>query len=229
MWIKGGWWSITHFPFDLHARMAKPLIRVAIIGTSGRTEAERARLSAPVLEYWRQQALARIHACQLEPERVMLVSGGSAWADHVAVLLFLFGDQEGRDFAGLELHMPCRTSVQRDHVDGVSRVRWEGTHADGRRLYELHAQFSHDAGRDTLADLGHAILLGAQVSVAEGFLARNRRIARGVEGGGPPRFAIAFSAAPVEGNEPPAKSGTAYTWGLLGPNCTRAFVTYQPT
>ena len=92
--------------------------RVAIIGTAGRRDAA-GRLSAA--HFTAMVSLARTiieRVLLLHPSQVHLVSGGSSYADHVAVALYLqsIGGQDGKaasetagpdeSYAGLTLHLP---------------------------------------------------------------------------------------------------------------------------
>ena len=89
---------------------------VAIIGTAGR-RADAQRLSFAHFTSMVSTARAIIRqVLQLSPSQVHLVSGGSSYADHVAVVLYLesvlgqaetTADAVSETFAGLTLHLPA--------------------------------------------------------------------------------------------------------------------------
>src|SRR6516162_5189861 len=86
-------------------------VRVAIIGTAGRG-ADGLRMNKEL--FFNMCAVTKncLSEWKLNPQRVHLVSGGAAWADHVAVRLFLDGldfddDKKEERFAGLTLWLPC--------------------------------------------------------------------------------------------------------------------------
>jgi hypothetical protein len=172
-----------------HAPHPKPR-RLAIIGTAGRDESR--PMTAALWRWMVADAKSRVR-----PDDIA-VSGGAAWADHLAVRLFLDGD-----VAGLTLHLPA------PFRDG----RFEGDPGtSGARTNELHARFSHATGIDSLAELALAIAKGARASeqpVAPGSvgnLARNRLVAREADAA----LAYTFGRGVV-----PAEGGTKDTWDKL--------------
>ena len=125
---------------------------------------------------------------KLDPAALTLVSGGSAWCDHVAVDLFL-NDARFQQ-SKLLLYLPCKFSKK--FIDEKS---WHGC---GRLLNELHQNFSGKLGRSSLADIQQASQRsGATIdTTSRGFFARNIRVGRVDR-------MIAFSAG---------AGGTAHTW-----------------
>jgi hypothetical protein len=78
-------------------------MRVSIIGTAGRKE-DAAKMSALLFE--NMVRVAREQIALLEAtDGIDLVSGGAAWADFVAVQLWLDGNCP--DVRSLTLHLPC--------------------------------------------------------------------------------------------------------------------------
>ena len=148
---------------------------VAIIGTAGRGE-DAAKLSRQVFDEMVQAAAGVLPF--LPSGRVRLVSGGAAWADHVAVQLFL-SDPNVFD---LELHLPAPFEAAegkfRDFQDarGNSIRDWR-TNPGGTSNY-YHRAFSAKLGRNSLLDLASAIKQGAQVVVGDGFQDRNSGVAQ---------------------------------------------------
>jgi hypothetical protein len=161
-------------------------------------------MCADTLEIWKRAVRDTVASWGLAPADVVLVSGGSSWADHVAILLFL--DPE-LGFAGLELHLPC------DFGDSAPRPRFDETRgACGARLNSLHRRFSSAVQRDTLRDLAAARARGAKFVVhPDGFLARNKVIARTAN------YAVVLCASSVL----VVRSGTWHTWSHLGSKCQR--------
>lgn len=101
----------------------------------------------------------RASLATLEPST--LVSGGAAFADHLAVRAFLRGDA-GR----LDLHLPARLGD-----DG-----FEG-HPDARTANVYHARFSEALGIDSLDEIERALRAGATATVHPGYAARNAHVA----------------------------------------------------
>lgn len=135
---------------------------LAIIGTAGRGP-DLARLSGG---YNRSMLTVAQVTCKLLNATV-LVSGGSAWSDHLSVQLYL--DDQVED---LILHLPC-SWVETD-------MRFEATSqtSPGARLNESHSQFTAVTGSDSLSQISQAIAKGAEIHVNRGgFKARNTDVA----------------------------------------------------
>jgi len=168
---------------------------VAIIGTAGRGKAGK-QLSAPLFDRMVQRAR------ELVPGPVRLVSGGAAWADHVAVVLFL---SDRVAYPQLTLLLP--RPLVRNSVTGKYAYQETGSYDfrsnPGRASNYYHRQFSAKVGRDTLDEIGRAIQEGAKVEVFPGFFARNDAIVMSADS----IFAFTFGA----GDEP-CDGGTRYTW-----------------
>lgn len=174
-----------------------PRIRVAVIGTAGRDSgaANSKQLDATVFQKMcAVTTQIMVEDWKLDLTQVTLVSGGSAWSDHVAVQLFLHNPL----FASskLLLFLPCK------FIDGkfVDEQAW---HHCGKTLNELHAQFSAKLGHSTLQDIELAVKRGATLdSSGRGFFARNLKVGRS-------DYMIALSAAT---GDRPSDGGTAHTW-----------------
>lgn len=90
---------------------------VAVIGTAGRGDDEK-RMTADVFAFMKERTVAAIQTqFGLQLRHVRLVSGGSSWADHIAVVIFL----EGR-VPSLELHLPC--AWDRDRFVDTGQSSW---------------------------------------------------------------------------------------------------------
>jgi hypothetical protein len=121
----------------------------------------------------------------LDPKFVTLVSGGAAFGDHVAVILFL-----SRGYGGLNLFLPCPwlptsavpTEVKEDeniqsHLtsEGKSRKFGFSDTADGKRS---HQNFGRMLKVDTIYDIELARQRGATITCRSSFSARNDDVAK---------------------------------------------------
>lgn len=162
--------------------------KVAIIGSAGRNE-DAKKMSKELFEAMVTKADRMITSVfKLDKSKVILVSGGSAFADHVAIRLFLNGQ-----FGGLELYLPCDFKT-----DSFTESSKEGVY-----LNKLHTSFSKVVGINSLMDVAKVKTLGARLTVSKGFHARNTEVAKSP-------FLIAFTFSP--GKVPKTGSGTSDTW-----------------
>ncbi len=97
-------------------------------------------------------------------EHVVLFSGGSAWSHHVALDLFLGGWVKG-----LVLYLPCAFDLKRKRYISSDT---------GNLMNQCHRLFAEIIGRDTLAEIGLAIHMGARVLVFDGGSKRNMALAQ---------------------------------------------------
>lgn len=159
--------------------------RLAIIGTAGRDK--NAPLSAGL---WGAMLGSAARRVQL-PDT--LISGGAAWADHLAVQMFL----QDR-CAALELYLPAP-------FDGRF-VGPRGSSAAAANYY--HERFSAVIGEDTLGQIRDAIdkgaLVNAQPAMAgyRGMFARNTLVAKAADA------VLAYTF----GDGVTSDSGTGNTW-----------------
>jgi hypothetical protein len=180
-----------------------PTLRVAIVGFSGRS------VAAPPAVLTKKLFDAMVAAARniiteqfgLALGSVLLVSGGAAWADHVAVALALSIDG---DIRRLRLYLPGPIDAQTGRIVDSPCAHQANT---------LHERFAEQAGVRSLAELAEACAGGADVRSGRGFLARNRLIA------GDADYMIAFSwsdtAEPLDG-------GTAHVWRAARANIKAA-------
>jgi hypothetical protein len=142
---------------------AELMTRVAVIGTAGRKTAAD-RLDWLTFLLMRDAVLAEL---QNIPRPWELVSGAAAWADHVAVDLFLSGDVDR-----LELHLPCR----------FNGAIFYGDSDEARTANHYHQAFTArmPPGRSSFSDLREAIMRGATIwqYEVEGFKTRNYTVGR---------------------------------------------------
>ena len=177
---------------------------VGIVGFAGATllETQRQQLSAEL--YAQMVASARRYineTLQLRWDQVTLVSGGAAWADHVAVTLFLAHPE-----ARLVLQLPCHfVATLKQFAASSPRERARRTVAT---VVGLHRSFSACLGCDSVGQLSQAVAVGAKVCVwPAGFLRRNSAVADLSQ------RLLAFTWAP---GGAPRSGGTHDTWQKYG-------------
>lgn len=189
---------------------AQPLIKLAVIGSAARTFEDRRVLHQRYSTYpWVTEVIRLLRERALDPSQVLLVSGGSAFADQVAVECFLMDHPflpEGAPFAGLLLHLPCPFDPTLKRFVGPRR------YADA--LNELHDDFERTQGTSSLERLAEAIQRpNCKVVVHPGgFLDRDRAIAEA-------HYMIAFSGS--DGVAPTKGSGTEFTWRHAPATCVK--------
>jgi hypothetical protein len=140
---------------------------VAIIGTAGRGN-DAKKLNETV--YHEMLSIAEQLLRKVE-QPYTVISGGAAWADHVAVSLFLQGK-----VLKLRLYLPCEFDlVKRRFVDDGT-IDWKVN--PGGTANHYHDLFSNKLSKDTLGEIGNAIEDGAEVIAGGGMLGRNVKVAR---------------------------------------------------
>lgn len=141
-------------------------MKLAIIGTAGRGD-DGVKLSSDP-SYWRtMKAVGQIVTSTLKPHGLTgLVSGGAAYADHVAIALFLDGWVDH-----LTLHFPTAWKDKRYQSTFLAND-------PGNVANHYHQLFSRANALDSLGEIDRVIALGATVHVnAGGFKARNSDVA----------------------------------------------------
>jgi len=167
---------------------------IAIIGTAGRDKTK--PMTVALWQWMLNDARSRI------PKGSHVVSGGAAWADHIAVIMYLCGHA-----GGVTLHLPA-PFVNGKFVDS-------GFKSAGGAANYYHRLFSETIQRDTLGQIAELIARSWASGVADihigceppgpgigGMFARNAKVALADE-----MLAYTFG----EGNQP-ADGGTADTW-----------------
>ena len=189
-------------------RFAGAPVRVAVVGTAGRNRDDASALCAESMCWMEHEVERVLHSRGMRiggDRRVVLVSGGSAWADHVAVRLFLLHVHR----IDLELELPCAFDWGRRRFVDTGSADWRTN--PGRALNRYHAAHSAVVGSSTFDDLVSARALGAVVrepgvgrcTRSVGFHTRNSAVAQGVE----ILVAFTFSAGAA-----PRRGGTLDTW-----------------
>lgn len=166
-------------------------MHISIIGSAD------LNVAADKFEVMVNTAESIITAFNLPWDQITLVSGGAAWADHVAVMVSL------RHNTKLKLFLPCEWIPHDDSGNYAdTHVRdWRVNPGYLANLY--HMKFSVALKRDTLQDIETARRNGALIDVSPGFHKRNLKVAKS-------DFLIAFTSSHT--NEPPPKGGTRHTW-----------------
>ena len=171
---------------------------VAIIGTAGRKQ-------VPTLKEWKNMLSDAENRISSEN---ILISGGAAFADHIAVKLFL----EGK-VVGLKLRLPAP----------FKNGKFEGDYGtSGGTANYYHEQFSKIIGENTLAQIQKAIDKGAEVTYepsAKGYAAmkiRNSKVA--TESGKLLAYTYGETNVPMDG-------GTKDTWDKHKGNKTHIPIT----
>ena len=170
------------------------MTRVAIIGTAGRRE-DGPKMTKALYESMVSYSHRFIgNLCQGDYKQVQLASGGAAWADHVAVTLFLT-----KKYGGLTLYLPAGLSISgesyfsKKHNDPASTSNY------------YHEQFSQKIGHNSILDIYDTYSLGAQFLINEkGFHARNKDLAKNCD------VMLAFTWG--ESDSEPKDGGTKHTW-----------------
>jgi len=168
------------------------MIKVAIIGSAGRNKYEYNILSVKHLEYMVTKVEDFIkNTLNTTNNNIILVSGGSAWSDHVAVQLYL-----SSDFGGLELYLPARFDLNLNKFENTN---------EGNRLNSLHEQFEKKTKCSIFNELYLSITdPNIKVVIEKGFLQRNTMIAKNND------YLIAFTFS--TNDLPTNGSGTFDTW-----------------
>lgn len=174
-------------------------MKASIISTAGRGD-DGMKINARVFQKMVTHAMLILDQLDKSRSEIILVSGGSAWADHVAVRLFLDSFVLDEPFAGLHLFLPCQvTKINKQFV-------FETTSQAGRRLIDFHEKFNSKMGLtfNSFADLFVARALGASFDCSSnGFHARNSLVAR---------CDVLIAYAWGEDVNQPKEGGTLDTW-----------------
>jgi hypothetical protein len=203
-------------------------MKLAIVGTAGSYGYRKKTppMTKEIFENMLRIARKWIAECGTPIDEIDLISGGSGWSDHVAVILYMESynidttrvpaarSAAAARFRSLKIHLPegiiedCATFVARDsnpmnRNDHYSR-------SPGEMLNSIHRDFGRAIGRNTIKDI---LDCGANLSVhGGGFKARNRVIARDCT------HMLAFSWAP---GSAPIDGGTLDVWNKCAPNVSK--------
>lgn len=158
-------------------------MKIGIIGS-----ARNHSLTIEHMRFARNTVRSIIRDRKYDVDEITLVSGGSAWMDHVAVQLF-----ERGFFEKLVLHLPCTINP-----DGT----FENNH-EGSILNNLHKECQNKTGYKVFKELSTVIRFpNCGVITTPGFFNRNSKIASESD------ILIAFTF----GKDTPDSNGTLNTW-----------------
>ena len=163
--------------------------RVAIIGTCGR-DANKNLLTFNLYEKMKMIVVKQLKS--LKTKNVELISGGAAWADHLAVDIFL------------NQSIPCSLHLFLPTAFDIKNNRY-ANNSVGNTSNFYHECFSKKMKRNTLLEIGEALRKGATNTVRNGFYARNFDIAQADK-----LIALSWSCKKSE----PSSGGTLHTWNL---------------
>lgn len=170
---------------------------VGIIGTSGRRD-DLGKLDLYLFTWMVNKACELIR--QLEEEsgdsEVRLVSGGAAFADHIAVRLF-----NAEKVDRLLLCLPARFWREQHLYNPNEQAGFQSNH-----YHQIFSQKCFGQVNASLLDVHEAIERGAETSIHAGFLTRNRFIAHHSD------FLIAFTFGRQEYLK---NGGSAHTMGVF--------------
>jgi hypothetical protein len=169
--------------------------RVVILGFTGMEKNEEPHKNMSKDTFWETVKIAEDtikRLWRLQMDSVELVCGGSSWADHVAVALFLMHAQNTG--VRLALHVPAKWLGSKYEETGTG-TSWKDN--PGMVLNELHRKFSRCVQRDSSHDIRCATLLGGvQTNTYNSIQKSSEAIAISADR----MLSFAFSAdAPTEG------------------------------
>lgn len=175
-------------------------VRIAIIGTAGRDKAKWPQMTYGLYVAMYQRALAEIERIA-DGRPIELVSGGAAWADHLAVSLLL-NDKVDR----LKLYLPAAWNARYQ--------RYEETRREGGTSNYYHNLFMDQMKRSghphrSLSDLHKAIHDPRVMVEVPSNVTGSTFHARNIEVGKAADWILAFTWGP---GDRPADGGTLHTW-----------------
>lgn len=136
-----------------------------IIGTSGRRE-DKFKLNKHLYKKMTLTAYGLLQ--KLSPDS--LISGGAAWADFVAVKLFV-----NCYCPKITLHIPCNWDYTKKQFLDLGNFDFK-TNPGGTANY-YHRHFQQVTGENSLLEIQKAIDYGANIIITNGFMARNTKVA----------------------------------------------------
>lgn len=179
------------------------MVRLAIIGTAGRNE----DASKMTPELFRDMVA---YVCSFfdnfyNDTKFELVSGGAAWADHVAVAVYnYYAEVSGGPQISLDLHLPAKFKTNADRFSIAFNEEFERARGwtCGETLNHYHEQFSRVMGGSSMGGITRAIENGAFVYQHSGFKKRNHAV-------GKADYLLAFTWGD---GKIPKPGGTMHTW-----------------
>lgn len=142
--------------------------RITIAGTAGRKD-DAALLDRDIYDSMVEKTLETILETSKENGTITLVSGGAAYADHIAVKLFLTHP----DIFRLKLYLPA--PFEKGQFKDTGERDWRSN--PGGTINYYHKKFSQKTGINSFLEIQKAITIGAEVETHDGFFARNAKMA----------------------------------------------------
>lgn len=172
-------------------------VRIGVIGSAGRGT-DITGLNKTVFENMHKKLKNIIKNLDIKKENIILVSGGAAWSDHLAIVEYLSGG-----YKSIELHFPCKF-INGLFVDNGSSD-WKIN--PGQSANKYHQMFNHKLRQNSLLDIEELIQQqdNDQVKIYQnynGFHDRNTAV-------GNVDILIAFTFSK---SKTPTKGGTLDTW-----------------
>ena len=141
-------------------------MRIGIIGTAGRRE-DQVRMSENLYSLMIADFKKRLKNIN---QPITLISGGAAWADHLAVTMFI-----KNIVTELELYFPCKWNKFKNEFLSLE-FRDSGSVAN--YYHGLFSKKLFNSKYETLTQIAQAIVLGAKIyENTNGFHARNLQVA----------------------------------------------------
>lgn len=168
---------------------------VSIIGTSGRSDNITKEL------YMKMISASIIYLKSLNLESIILVSGGAAFSDHIAVHLFLYKEDYKLNIIDLKLDLPCQFDMNTHKFEDNGNTDWKKN--PGKVANYYHDKFNFITKNNSYDELYKVINNGAKIFIHNGFHSRNQFVAES-------EYMLAFSF----GKNYPEDGGTKHTWNL---------------
>jgi hypothetical protein len=147
-------------------------LRIAIVGTAGRKD-DAEKLYGDLFPLFIQKTLQTIQEISKKHphKKIELVSGGAAWADHIAVQLFL---QKKADT--LELNLPTKL-LPTNQFQEETEFKSPGNVANYWHKKFSQALYPTKPANTTIIEINKAITEGAKANINYGFKNRNTDVA----------------------------------------------------
>jgi hypothetical protein len=168
---------------------------VSIIGSSGRAG------NITKEKYIKMIQASIIYLRSLSLDFIVLVSGGAAFADHIAVHLYLHKNEYQLNIISLQLDFPCKFDMITKKFEDNGNYDWKEN--PGKVANYYHDKFNAITGNNSYEELYKVINLGAETHVHKGFHSRNQFVAKS-------EYMLAFTF----GKDFPEDGGTKHTWDL---------------
>lgn len=168
---------------------------VSIIGTSGRSG------NITKETYIKMISASIIYLKSLSLDSIVLVSGGAAFSDHIAVHIYLHKDEYNLNIIALDLDLPCKFDMITSKFEDNGNSDWKDN--PGKVANYYHDKFNYITKSNSYDDLYKVINMGAEIHIHKGFHSRNQYVAKS-------EYMLAFTF----GKNCPEDGGTKHTWYL---------------